>query len=94
MGSVADYRANVSLNRKDGTSELLLDVSSDIYYYETNYDDEEYDEDEDDDEEFEHSSDDSEGSNETQATFKITQKFIDSLKPGDKLVLNGDGSCW
>ena len=82
MGSIANYSASVFLNRKDGTDgidEILLDVSTSIYYYENNDDD-------DDD-------DDSEGSNETQATFKITQKFIESLKPGDELVLTGDGNC-
>lgn len=90
MGSVADYRASVYLIRKTGETELLADVSNDIYYYENNYHNEDYDEEdiEDGDE------DEDQGSNETSDTFVITQKFIDSLKPGDIIELNGDGSCW
>lgn len=32
--------------------------------------------------------------NATDDSFKITQSFIDSLKPGDTLVLDADGSCY
>lgn len=32
--------------------------------------------------------------NETCDTFVITQEFIDSLKPGDKLFLEGNGGCF
>lgn len=76
MGSIADYNANVWLERKgEGRdSEQLLEVSNGIYY------------DDSDDE------DENGGKNETSQVFKITQKFIDSLKPGDVLTLTGDGN--
>jgi len=32
-----------------------------------------------------------ENDNETAQEFELTQEFIDSLKPGDKLVLSADG---
>ena len=32
-----------------------------------------------------------ENDNEVSETFKVTKKFIASLKPGDKLVLSADG---
>ena len=82
MGSVADYRASVSLIKKDGTSRnQLASVSNDIYYYD--------DYDEEDDE-----GDEESGSNEDESDFIITQEFIDSLKPGDIIRLYGDGSCY
>ena len=40
------------------------------------------------------SNDEDAGSNETDQELILTQEFIDSLKPGDKLILTGDGSCW
>jgi len=99
MGSVADYRAYVSLIRKDGSSQQIASVSNDIYYYDNDdddYDDEDDDYDDEDDDYDSNDEDDSEseGTNETEAEFVLTQEFINSLRAGDIIRLSGDGSCW
>lgn len=80
MGSTASYSAWLEIHHVDGNGSGILNVSNDIYY-------ESDDADEDDEEET--------GSvNDDESEFIITQEFIDSLKPGDKMVLSGTGSCY
>ena len=78
MGSVASYNASLYHYRGEEYKKGLLHVGTDIYY--------EGFEDEDED--------DGSGSiNDDTKEFVITQEFIDSLKLGDRLVLEGSGSC-
>ncbi len=78
MGHTASYSARIEIHQADGNSRGLLRVSNDIYY--ENGDDEEDEED---------------GSiNDSSSTFIVTKEFIDSLKPGDKIILSGTGSCF
>lgn len=41
-----------------------------------------------------YNNEDDEEINQTYDVFVITQEFIDSLKPGDELILEGDGYCF
>ena len=78
MGSTASYIAWLEIHHVDGNGSGILNVSNDIYY--------ESEDNEDDAEE---------GSvNDDTSEFIITQEFIDSLKPGDKMVLSGTGTCY
>lgn len=81
MGHAATYKAKLTLVRKDRT-EKLLSVNNDIYYRDIEYDE--------DDEPIYVPGD----RNERSETFFVTQQFIDSLKPGDQLVLEGEGTTW
>lgn len=80
MGHVASYESCLTLIKKDGEEISLCDTSSDIYCLDCDCDEEDEDCDCED--------------NSSVDEFVITQKFIDSLSPGDKLVLwtNGDGA--
>lgn len=80
MGHAATYKANLTLVRSNATKKLLS-VSNDIYCRDIEYDE--------DDEPIYKPGD----RNERSITFVITQEFIDSLKPGDELILEGEGEC-
>lgn len=41
-----------------------------------------------------YNNEDDEEINQTYDVFVITQEFIDSLKPSDELILEGDGYCF
>ena len=82
MGHVASFEGYVILIKKDEEEgDTLCDVSNDIYCHDCDCD-------EDDDEDCDCED------NSIEDQFIITQKFINSLSPGDKLVLrmNGDGA--
>jgi hypothetical protein len=81
MGASGSYKANLSLNRVDKTEINLLSVWNIIYYREIDFDE--------NDEPIYQPGD----KNEAVSKFIITQEFINSLKPGDELILEGEGEC-